>query len=249
MLFPVLSSTTVSEGHDMMARRGFLGVLAGSAAALVGGCGLFAGNSYRFRMTVEVETPEGLKTGSSVYQVEAKDQLALTPGGVGQTWNVRGEAVAVDLPGGKTLFALLKTVNTAGHDDFAYMSMRALDPAFNYNRVESANRISSGDVTSPSDVPASDYPLLVTFGDLNDPTSVVRVAPANLAAQFGPNVRLRRITVEVTDDAVTTGIEKRLGWLRAHVGTLVRRERNTHIGDMPVEHRLLVTDFEMGASK
>jgi hypothetical protein len=39
---------------------------------------------------------------------------------------------------------------------------------------------------------------------------VQRVDPANLAASFGPGIRLKRITVEVTDDDVTTGIEKRL---------------------------------------
>lgn len=31
---------------------------------------------------------------------------------------------------------------------------------------------------------------------------------------FGEGVKLKRITVEVTDDRVTTGIEERSGWLR-----------------------------------
>jgi hypothetical protein len=43
--------------------------------------------------------------------------------------------------------------------------------------------------------------------------SVERVDPANLSAQFGEGVRLRRITVQVTDDDVTDGMEERLGWL------------------------------------
>jgi hypothetical protein len=51
----------------MMARRGALGLLAGTVAALLSGCGsFFRSGSYRFRMTVEVETPEGVRTGSSV---------------------------------------------------------------------------------------------------------------------------------------------------------------------------------------
>jgi copper chaperone CopZ len=50
--------------------------------------------------------------------------------------------------------------------------------------------------------------------------AVQRVDPANLAASFGPGIRLKRITVEVTDDDVTTGIEKRLRWLSKHRGTL-----------------------------
>ena len=59
----------------------------------------------------------------------------------------------------------------------------------------------------------ADWPMLVTFRDVRDPTSVERVDPAALDKSFGPGVRLRRITVAVTDDPVTTGIEKRLGWL------------------------------------
>ena len=80
--------------------------------------------------------------------------------------------------------------------------------------MESAQRISSGDgIRSPADVAEGDYPMLVTFTDIDDPKSVQRVDPANLAASFGPGIRLKRITVEVTDDDVTTGIEKRLRWL------------------------------------
>lgn len=47
-----------------MTRRGLIGVLTGlvSASALAG-CGFFGGSSYNFKMTVEVETPEGVKTG------------------------------------------------------------------------------------------------------------------------------------------------------------------------------------------
>lgn len=56
----------------------------------------------------------------------------------------------------------------------------------------------------------SAYPMLVTFGDLGDPTSVARVDPDDLAASFGEGVSLKRVTVELTDDPVTKGIEERL---------------------------------------
>ena len=53
----------------------------------------------------------------------------------------------------------------------------------------------------------------MTFRDIRDPKSVERVDPAALDKSFGAGVTLRRITVAVTNDPVTTGIEKRLGWL------------------------------------
>lgn len=54
-------------------------------------------------------------------------------------------------------------------------------------------------------MPLADAPLLVTFGDLSDPASVMRVDPADLALSFGAGFALREITLEVTDDAVTEG--------------------------------------------
>jgi hypothetical protein len=199
----------------MMARRGVLGVLAGGAAFVLSGCGLFGGNSYRFKMTVEVETPQGIRRGSGVYSVLAFKTSELITGGSSSDIEFKGEAVAVDLPEGRTLFALLRMANgTSSDDNIGIMSMRAMDAAFkNTTKDESARRIASGDgIQSPAEVPIGYYPMLVTFTDITDPKSVQRVDPANLAASFGPGVKLKRIVVETTSERVTTGIQKRLGW-------------------------------------
>lgn len=207
----------------MMARRSVLGLMAGGISALLSGCGLFGGNSYRFKMTVEVETPQGLRTGSSVYEVIVRSKAGLDPSGKVREKKLRGEAVAVDLPGGHTLFALLKTVNPM-REDLALMSMAALDPTFHNDWVESTARIAGEDgIRSPAEVLPSDYPRLVSFRDIRDPSSVERVDPANLAANSGSGVTLKRITVEVTDQDVTTGIEKRLGWLTELKGGYLHR--------------------------
>ena len=194
-----------------------------AAVLTLGGCAEMFPNKYRFRLTVEVDTPQGLRSRSSVYEVWANGITAALPEEAKRDWGVKGEAVPVDLPNGRTLFALLKTVNPM-REDLAQMSMVALDPAFNNDIVESAGRISQNSgVRANADVPPSDYPLLVMFRDIVDPKSVERVDPADLASAFGPGVRLKRLTVEVTDDDVTMGIEKRLGWLPAHRGTLKPR--------------------------
>lgn len=170
--------------------------------------------TYRFRMTVEVDTPEGLKAGSSVYQVSAADGPRTLPEASIRWRKVRGEAVAVDLPEGRTLFALLKTRNQSGDDNLAYLSMKTLDPAYRNDWTESARRITERQgIISPAEVVSADYPMLVTFTDIADPTSVALVDPADLAATFGERVSLRRVVVELTDDPATTGIEKRLNWL------------------------------------
>jgi hypothetical protein len=83
--------------------------------------------------------------------------------------------------------------------------------------------------------------MLVTFTDIDDPKSVQRVDPANLAASFGPGIRLKRITVEVTDDDVTTGIEKRLRWLPKHRN--VSFAGNRYTVDNSLADNLFMGDF------
>ncbi|WP_427964340.1 hypothetical protein [Altererythrobacter sp.] len=205
--------------------------------------------TYRFRMTVEVNTPEGLATGSSVYEVQAERTTTFMTGN-DRHWGSRGEAVAVDLPGGRTLFALLKT--SAHFGDMAGLSMNSLHPGFpgtGYDVVGVAKELSKGMHKGPAEVAPADYPMLVTFGDLGDPTSVALVDPDDLAASFDEGVSLKRITVQITRDPVTTGIEQRLGWLPAHIGSLVRRPNNVPIGNMPIEQRLNRTDFRSGVSQ
>ncbi|MEP6785059.1 MAG: hypothetical protein ABI898_04875 [Sphingomonadales bacterium] len=75
-------------------------------------------------------------------------------------------------------------------------------------------------------LPPRDYPLLVTFADVHDPKSVVRVDPADLEATFGPGVRLKAIIVAATDEPITTRIEERLS------NEFWRRKARVHQGEL-----------------
>jgi hypothetical protein len=194
------------------------------AALLLPGCAFAddAALDYRYRLTVEVETPEGLRTGSSVIEVQQTLMRAGgSPANQAVRWRVRGEAVAVDLPGGKTLFALLRSDNDP---DWASRVYILLAPQENKGFEDALNDVLelTGERTLPRMWPPvafleerSAYPMMVTFGDLADPTSVAEVDPDALAATFGEGVKLKRITAELTNDPVTTGIEERLGWMDA----------------------------------
>lgn len=196
----------------------------GILAAILTSCGR-SSEELRYRLTVQVETPEGLRTGSSVIEVRGvKNPGWVNPEGRGTRSSFRGEAAAVDLPGGKTLFALLISEGGASNAaDYPYLAFRdRLTDSTDW--VESMRRMRGweGQVAS---MPATEttlgnggetvaaLPLLVTFGDIAHSASVAKVDPAGLEATFGAGVRLKRITVTVTDDAVTTGLAKRLTWL------------------------------------
>jgi hypothetical protein len=197
----------------MMARREAFWALVGGLTMLTG-CGPLSPPQYRFRMTVEVATPQGMKTGSSVYQVWAYTNTAkVLPEEHARDWGVKGEAVVIDLPTGP-VFALMKTGDPL-RSDLAQMSMAALDPQFKNDIVESAGRIAGRWTKARADVRREDWPVMVRFRDINDPRSVERIDPVAIG--------VKRVVVETTSDPVTIGIEKRLDWLKGIDGSLTRR--------------------------
>jgi hypothetical protein len=169
-------------------------------------------DEYRYRLTVEIDTPEGVKTGSSVIEVNKLTASTVRT-------KLKGEAVAVDLGKRGTMFALLRSERDNGWAG-RIMQMLVTDPRDGSDiedRLEAVARDRKKRVVpryfgKEFGKPISAYPMLVTFEDLDEPTSVTRVDPDDLATSFGEGVSLKRITVQVTDDAVTTGIEEKLGW-------------------------------------
>jgi hypothetical protein len=191
--------------------------------ALVGACG--SPDRTRYKMTVDVETPEGMRSGHAVRQVTfTKPPNIPLPGESRPQFRLNGEAVAVDLPGGQTLFALLSSAS--GEVDYA---AHIPDRVLGKNKGGTPARGPMGIwPSSPEAHPDHNEkhkrafrPMLVTFRDVTDPKSVEQADPANLAASFGPGVSLQRIIVEITDEPVTTGIGERLKWLDRHKGSLV----------------------------
>ena len=177
---------------------------------------------YRFRLKVQVETPEGLKTGSSVIEVKTAISSGIpTPGAI-QT-RFRGEAVRVDLGQRGTLFALMQSNERrdwAGHIMFllAPSGVTANGDRFlgRYRNMLDKRQ----EIELPQSYSASKYkqvstgiPTLVTFLDPSDPKTVQLVNPEDLAATFGAGVTLRAVTVQMTDDPVTDEIEEHLEWM------------------------------------
>ena len=125
-----------------------------------------------------------------------------------------GEAVVVEVTPGRFLFALLQGAGTTEYmgsvaaASIAGREGRVIDGAL-FDEVRDKRDRAAGVIA----VPEVQFPMLVTFGDIADPTSVQLVDAADLAASFGPGVRLKSVTLEVTDEAVTLGkVEIALAW-------------------------------------
>ena len=185
-------------------------VMAILALGVMAGCSLFADvHTYRYRLTVEVETPQGVRSGSSVIESSASESNGLNGRQVRS--ELHGEAVAIDMADGTTLFALLD----AGEDTAPFASA-----AYNQILPESVTKNTDWRVfhdaiksqTIAADVPPEYYPIFVRFNEIKNPASIVRVDPARLDDGFGSGVRLKRVFVQITDDPVTVGIERRFEW-------------------------------------
>ena len=172
---------------------------------------------FRYKMTVEVDTPAGVRSGASVHEIRARyrNHAGLAPRS--RTIDTTGEAVAVDLPGGQTLFVLAPGAESV---------QRAFDPEWKNDWVESAKRIATEGTSeavslpveanrdrTPSGLPRQTSGLLVRFRDTNRPETIEEVQPARLDEAFGEGFSLRRITVQLTEEPLTSGIERRLPWL------------------------------------
>ncbi len=170
-------------------------------------------SSFRVKMTVAVDTPEGLKTGASVFEISASDNIIKLPFNAIST-SFKGEAVAVDLGGGQTLFALLRTPKD--NSDPMTTILRLLASPAN-RRAESwlpaIRELSEAQALGRKAViPRDEYPMLVRFKDNNEPNSVEVVDPDDLKKSFGDGISIKSIGFEITREALKSQIPSAFSW-------------------------------------
>ena len=172
---------------------------------------------HKYRVTVDVDTPAGLRSASGVLSVHPDPGYSRH----GHT-ATRGDAVFVDLGGGKNLVALLAHIDKAVDlDDINYVALRAYKAA---GRNPTFNEMSR--MTGVVPVTGALIPVLVTFADPGNPATVRAVPSDDLEVAFGKGFRLHGMTAEVVPNGlwpldfggplgepVTRGIDAKLKWL------------------------------------
>lgn len=211
---------------EMNRRDVIRGMAAVSAAAGLGGCDFGPPvYAYRYKLSIEMDTPQGRKSGSNV--VEVRFQQRKGSAGTRSIRTVRGEALYLDLGDGRRpLIALLtsrvRPTDKPGHararcwGDNAPFCWQKLydfkatdfdDNGYNPGFAELARQ------RGARPLPVSDLPDLVTFDDVDDPRTVKAVDPEAPYLALGDGVSFRTVTLEITDAPLTEEIEKRLPWL------------------------------------
>ena len=175
-------------------------ITAGVALALAMS-NVYVSGEYRYRITIEVQTPEGIKTGAAVRAVTdhaSSIKVIDLPGVGGSRPKVRGEAVVVDLGEKGKLFGLID-----------WDSYREVYAAFPFAGAEKAGdglryylNLKPG---AFAPLPEKQWPKFVTFTDMDDPKSVKSVPHDNLESVFGKGYAIKNIIIKITDEPITWG--------------------------------------------
>lgn len=196
----------------------------------------YPSGTWRYKMTVTVETPEGLKTGSAVREIYAYSHPPLLGVSRDAFFEVKkGEAVVVDLGARGVLFVLMSIGGGGGqalHVPFhAFSSPCPKAPSIGRCDIRyfSALKNSGKALLKPRH-----YPGMVHFKNIADPKSVERVTEMqqckdsekpsensycvkhdNFAKFFGEGVALGSIEVEMTQENITPKVNAFLPWLKS----------------------------------
>jgi hypothetical protein len=192
--------------------------------------------THRYRLTIEIDTPQGVRSASGVMQSSRIDRGYLPLPGYRYNISFEGEAIFVDLGDGKSVITTLGF--GAKGDDVDQIKVLALKAWGLQLSTPGWKTIRSRQGKAP--LTTALIPTMVTFDDLSNPrsakivyatavieTSDGRSAPVRtpqvvvdrLDEIFGAQTSFRGAYLEVTDDPVTRGIDNKLRWL-PHPGYL-----------------------------
>jgi hypothetical protein len=203
----------------------WIGPLALLAALVIGDQIRINRPGHKYRLTVEVETPEGVKSGSGIFAVTPDRGYSRK----GHT-STSGDAIFLDLGGAKNLTALLAHLDkSVDLDAVNYVALRAYTGA-------GGRRVNFNDMNRMSGVvpvKGALIPVLIAFGDPANPGTARNVPPEDAQAVLGKGYRLRSVTAEVVPNGfwpvdfggalgepVTRGIAAKLPWLNQPDGSV-----------------------------
>lgn len=193
----------------------FWAIALGAAYLLLFG-GASQSSPVRKKILVEIDTPTGTVRGSSVIEMISSTAPWWAPSGTGNRGGIqsRGEAPYVDLGDGRILFV---TVNDQLSETpiWMYLQPPGLLPDGHFARGRE--------------------PMMVTFADMADTDTIVRIRPDAFGEALGRGFSLRNLTATDTEDRPTRGtLAKRFPELhrRIELSSASRTSRGYERGDI-----------------
>lgn len=157
--------------------------------------------SFNYKITVEIETPEGVKSGSAVREVTVQWQHPLNPDIGSIMFNIFGEAVAVDLGEKGFVFALI--------DEDSYNEVLKAFPSDIKKSEQLFKYYKYIEIGTKADL-LEMRPKMITYTDIKDPkTSEIVYWQQNEIDKFeeifGKGVYLKSVNIEITKQDVSWG--------------------------------------------
>ena len=160
--------------------------------------------SWNYKITVNIETPEGVKTGSAVRQVLNRDNTLFgkkIPEAPSRLSAVKGEAVVIDLGERGVVFGLI--------EHGSYGELYAAFPTETPASLKGVDYYNSLPMGAKAELPKENWPKMAMFSDIDDPKSVKAVNKLDLSKTFGNGYSWKSITIQIVNEPVTWGIVDR----------------------------------------
>ena len=213
----------IREAHRY-GRSTLLTIAALASCVAIAGCSFLQEEaSYKFKMIVEAETPQGIRTGSAIMRVHASKNVRLTAhehqGGAA----VHGEAVILDGPKGPVFVLPAPDLGAMGRTWLAVQVTKAFEPSV--NSLDAADFLRTVRILNETDnvrtafLSRKDWPVMVRFENIDDPASVEIVEPEEIG--------VRQIKLTTSRNPLTCKIDRWLQWLPARAGGNIVNDKSS----------------------
>ncbi len=180
----------------------------------------YPSGTWRYKMMVAVDTPEGEKTGSAVREISVTCTPRVLPDVIPCIPRVKGEAVVIDLGKRGVLFALMTGAggDVDYGDDIVYKAFSSPMPALTPEGIRYYRSLKGVTAT----LTPEEYPMFVRFRDPKDPKTLeqlldmeqvgtgtnrkMQIKEDHFEDAFGKGVHLKSVTMEMTDESVARGV-------------------------------------------
>ena len=172
--------------------------------------------TYRYKLIIAAEVDGETVSASSVIEVAMTSQFQLNPDRAGYHFDVYGDAVYLDLGNGRNVVATLRFGPSGGTDLLRFLAPKVFgsdDGLGFWPRYTGTNEART--------LQTENIPVLVTFGNPDDPGTLQVVSPDQFPEFFGPDVRFLKAEIQMTREPVTRTIDTFLPWVGDYSAELI----------------------------
>lgn len=174
--------------------------------------------SYRYRLKVELQTPDGLQTGESIIETRFQDNRGSNFGFVESRLlkiSVKGQATAIKI-GNRTLVAAMIVGPFGGRDaQFKTVVPETLGVRWSGPLDETRAAVEKAKREAvPREVPRDEWPTFIVFENQYDPATARVVHPDEIVEVFGRGYSVQSVKIDFTNDPINDNIDITFPWIK-----------------------------------